>query len=102
VTNADFHAVPFGNLQINIKNTSCFDSNDELSIFRTHSIAGFYDGVPNPVIYNGCIDQIGNMNKAPMGWYKFTGTFTKNNIVNPIKDSIYLNNGETKIWNINY
>lgn len=99
---ADYYAVPYGTLQININNTSCFDSNDELKIYRTHSIAGFYDNVPNPAIYMGCVNQTGNMNKAPMGWYKYSGTVTKNGVVTSIKDSIYLNEGETKIWNINY
>ncbi|TSJ40001.1 carboxypeptidase-like regulatory domain-containing protein [Fluviicola chungangensis] len=97
---ADYYAVPYGNLQIN--NTSCFDSNDELKIYRTHSIPSFYDDVPNPAIYLGCVNQTGNMNKAPMGWYKYSGTVTKNGIVTPKKDSIYLNEGETKVWNINY
>ncbi|WP_343634604.1 carboxypeptidase-like regulatory domain-containing protein [Fluviicola sp.] len=99
---ADFYAVPYGNLQININNTSCFDSNDELKIYRTHSIVGFYDNVPNPAVYMGCINQTGNMNKAPMGWYKYNGTVTKNGIVTAKRDSIYLSEGETKIWNINY
>ncbi len=102
VINADFYAIPYGNLQININNTSCFDSNDELKIYRTHSIPSFYDDVPNPAIYLGCVNQTGNMNKAPMGWYKYSGTVTKNGIVTPKKDSIYLNEGETKVWNINY
>jgi hypothetical protein len=102
IMHADYYAVPYGNLQINIHNTSCFDSNDELKIFRTHSIEGFYDNVPNPAIYTGCVNQTGNMNKAPMGWYKYNGTVTKNGIVTSKRDSIYLNEGETKIWNINY
>ncbi|AEA43807.1 hypothetical protein [Fluviicola taffensis] len=99
---ADFYAVPYGNLQININNTSCFDTNDELKIYRSHSIPSFYDNVPNPAIYNGCVNQTGNMNKAPMGWYKYNGTVTKNGIVTPKRDSIYLNKDETKVWNINY
>lgn len=99
---ADYYAVPYGNLQINVNNTSCFDSNDELKIYRTHSITGFYDNVPNPAVYTGCVNQTGNMNKAPMGWYKYSGTVTKNGIVTSKKDSIYLNEGETKVWNINY
>jgi hypothetical protein len=102
VTNADFYAVPYGNLQININNTACFDSNDELKIIRTHSIAGFYDNVPNPAVYIGCVNQTGNMNKAPMGWYKYSGTVTKNGIAIPKKDSTYLSEGETKVWDISY
>ena len=99
---ANFYVVPYGNLQINVNNTSCFDSNDELKIYRTHSIAGFYDNVPNPAIYTRCVNQTGNMNKAPMGWYKYSGTVTKNGIVTSKKDSIYLNEGETKVWSIDY
>ena len=98
----NFGIVPYGYLQINIHNTSCFDSNDELKIYRTHSIIGFYDNVPNPAIYIGCINQTGNLNKAPMGWYKFNGTVTKNGIVTQKKDSIYLSEGESKVWNIDY
>ncbi len=102
VMHADYYAVPYGNLQINLKNLACFDTNDELSIYRTHSIFNFYDHVPNPAIYMGCVDQTGNMNKAPMGWYKYSGTVTKNGMILTIKDSIYLNEDETKVWNINY
>jgi hypothetical protein len=98
----DFHAVPYGKLQIKIKNQSCFDSNDELKIFRTHSILNFYDNVPNPAVYSGCIDQVGNMNPAPMGWYKYSGTVTKNGSTSLIKDSIFLNEGESKVWEILY
>lgn len=102
IMHADYYAVPYGNLQINIKNMACFDANDELSIYRTHSIPNFYDNVPNPAIYTGCVDQTGNMNKAPMGWYKYTGTVTRNGVITPIRDSVYLDQGETKVWNINY
>lgn len=98
----NFEIVPYGYLQINIHNISCFDGNDELKIYRTHSIPGFYDNVPNPATYIGCLNQTGNVNKSPMGWYKYSGTVTKNGIVTPKKDSIYLNEGETKIWSINY
>lgn len=98
----NFGIVPYGYLQINIHNTSCFDSNDELKIVRSHSITGFYDNVPNPAIYTGCVNQTGNMNKAPMGWYKYNGTVTKNGISTIIRDSIYLNEGESKVWIINY
>jgi hypothetical protein len=100
--NVDYHMVPYGTLQINIHNLSCFDSNDELKIYRTHSIIGFYDNVPNPAIYTGCINQTGNVNKAPMGWYKYNGMVTKNGIVTPKMDSIYLNEGESRVWSINY
>ena len=102
VMHVDYHLVPYGELQINIKNTSCFDQNDKLSIFRTHSISGFYDNVPNPAIYTGCIDQQGNLNQAPMGWYKYNGTVTKNGVETTIRDSVYLDAGTTKIWNIYY
>ncbi len=102
VMHVDYHLVPYGELQINIKNTSCFDQNDKLSIFRTHSISGFYDNVPNPAIYTGCIDQQGNLNQAPMGWYKYNGTVTKNGVETTIRDSIFLDAGTTKIWNIYY
>ena len=102
VMHVDYHLVPYGELQINIKNTSCFSQNDSLVIFRTHSLIHFYDDVPNPAIYVGCIDQQGNQNKAPMGWYKYTGRVIKNGIETPILDSILLDAGEIKIWNIYY
>jgi len=98
----DFHMVPYGELQIKIKNTSCFNQNDELRIFRTSSILGYYDNVPNPAVYMGCYDFVGNLNKVPMGWYKYKGTVTKNGNEIPISDSIYLNKNETKILNIEY
>src|SRR5690554_489731 len=99
---ADFYAVPYGELQINVKNINCFNQSDTLSIFRTHSIPDYYDDVPNPAIYVGCIDNIGNMNKSPMGWYKYKGKVIRNGIETTIKDSIYLGAGETEVWNIYY
>ena len=102
VMHIDYHLVPYGKLQINIKNTNCFDQNDQLRIFRSHSIPGFYDNVPNPAIYTGCVDQQGNLNQAPMGWYKYNGTITKNGVETTIRDSIYLDAETTRIWNIYY
>src|SRR5690554_4091479 len=77
---ADFYAVPYGELQINVKNINCFNQSDTLSIFRTHSIPDYYDDVPNLAIYVGCIDNIGNMNKSLMGWYKYKGKVIRNGI----------------------
>src|SRR5690554_7154425 len=77
---ADFDAMPYGELQINVKNINCFNQSDNLSNFRTHSIPDYYDDVPNPAIYVGCIDNIGNMNKSPMGWYKYKGKVIRNGI----------------------
>lgn len=102
VMHVDYHLVPYAKLQINIKDTACFNQNDELSIFRTQSIPGFYDNVPNPAVYTGCVDQEGNMNKDPMGWYKYKGTVTKNGVETQVEDSIYLEAHGTKIWNIFY
>jgi len=102
VMHVDYHIVPYGKLQINIKDINCNGSNDTLKIYRTHSLPNFYDNVPNPAIYVGCIDQTGNMNQAPMGWYKYTGVIIKNGVTTPISDSIFLEKGETKVWNIFY
>lgn len=98
----EYRAVEYGNLQINIKNLSCFDTNDELKIFRTHSLPDFYNSVPNPAIYSGCIDNVGSLYQAPMGLYTYNGTVTKNGVVTPISDSIYLSAGQSFVWNIYY
>ncbi len=103
-TNFDFvfELVPCGKLQINIQNTNCQGVSDTLSIYRTHSISDYYSNVPNPAIYTGCISIIGNLNNSPMGLYTYNGFAIHGGVSTPISDSIYLNEGETKIWNINY
>jgi hypothetical protein len=88
---ADFHTVPYGEIQINIKNQSCFDSNDELKLYFD---GGLYDGYTfNPGLMTtltGCIDIPGTPVKSTMGNKYFHWEVTKNGVTNTYYDTVFV------------
>lgn len=103
VTNADFYAVPYGSLTLNIKNTSCFNSSDNIKIYFD---SGPYDSRTfNPGMItslDGCIDIPGTPVKSSMGYKYFHWEVTKNGITTTYYDTIFVNDGQISILNINY
>jgi len=100
----DLLLVTKGYLQETITNINCFDSNDELSITSMYhkSLPDLTLQAINPAIYSGCFNQTYSNSYVPMGWYVWKGTVTKNNISTPFADSIYVPEGDSVQWNIEY
>ena len=92
-----------GYLQMSIKNINCFDANDKLTITNA-----YHKSLPNlnllidTAIYEGCFSQTYNANLVPMGWRVWKGTVTRNGITTPFADSIYVPEGGSVQWNIEY
>ncbi|TSJ39996.1 carboxypeptidase-like regulatory domain-containing protein [Fluviicola chungangensis] len=100
---ADYYAVPYGSLTLNIKNTSCFNSFDNIKIY--------FDGGPydsrtfNPGLMtslDGCIDIPGSPVKSSMGYKYFHWEVTKNSVTTTYYDTVFVNEGLTTILNVNY
>jgi len=98
----DLLLVSQGYMQLSITNVNCFDNNDQLIITRQfhRSIPEFNNN--NISTYDGCFDQSYGNTYTAMGWWIKEGTVTKNNITIPFADSVYVPEGGSVQWNIEY
>jgi hypothetical protein len=96
----DWEIAPLGYLTVNINNINCFDNHDELYI------RWYYDPIPVTqgmvLPYPGCSHMNGTQHKSPMGWHYVVGHVKKNAIQTPFTDSVYVSEGDTAVWNIDY
>ncbi len=101
--NADFYAVPYGNISINIKNVSCFNSFDNIKLYFD---GGPYDSrIFNPGLMtslDGCVDIPGSPVKGSMGYKYFHWEVTKNSVTTTYYDTVFVGEGQTAILDINY
>ena len=106
-TEYDYLIVSHGYLQKHRTNTNCFDSEDKLNITHYyHELKQFsdnseYDSYGSST-YDGCFDKTYNNNHTVMGWRYYEGTVTKNNITTPFIDSVYVPEGGSVVWNIEW
>ena len=98
----DLLLVTKGYLQKTITNINCFDANDKLTITsKVHkSLPTYYTS--QSAVYNGCMNQTFSNSYVVMGWHVWKGTVTKNNITTPFADSVYVPEGGSVQWNIEY
>src|SRR5690554_1261737 len=97
--NVDFHMVPYGELQIRIKNTACFDAFDKVKIYfdgesdesRTFNPGLLYEKV-------GCMDVLDSKVKTTMGYKYFHWISIKNNITTTYYDTVFV--GENTVSTI--
>ena len=99
----EYHAVPYGTMQIYYKNSACFDSNDQLKLYFD---GGKYDNyMLNPGLFttlDGCIDVLSSVIKGTMGEKYFHWEVTKNGITNTYYDTIFINENQNTILNVVY
>ncbi|HIP35540.1 MAG TPA: carboxypeptidase regulatory-like domain-containing protein [Crocinitomix sp.] len=98
----DLLLVTKGYLQKTITNLSCFDANDKLTI-----TSAYHKSIPElssttMAIYEGCMNQTYSNSYVPMGWRVWKGIVTKNSITTPFADSIYVPEGGSVQWSIEY
>jgi len=91
-----------GYMQLSITNVNCFDNNDKLTITNL-----YHKSIPELINsgvseYNDCFNQTFNNSFVAMGWWIALGTVTKNNITTPFADSVYVPEGGSVQWNIEY
>ena len=92
VTNADFHAVPYGNLQRHVKNISCFNTFDEIKLYYDGaSKANYGYNIGLMTTLTGCIDITTNRLKMTSDYHYFHWVATKNGLTNTYYDTIFVN-----------
>ena len=101
--NVDLHLVPYGQLQIHIKDTSCYNALDNVKIY--------FDGESdesrtfNPgLLYEkeGCMDVLDSKVKTTMGHKYFHWVSTKNNVTTTYYDTIFIDENTVTTINVFY
>ena len=97
----DYALYPYGYIKHKFVNVNCFDSFDSFILYTT-SEAGY----TNPSLgweHIGCVNFTqSSYSSYPMGHYYFRWEVTKNNITTIHYDTIYLNQGDSILYEINY
>ncbi len=103
VTNADFHAVPFGKIKTTIKNNACFNSSDEIKLYYDGAFFASYGfSIGLLTTLNGCIDIVDPPLKMTSDYHYFHWAVTKNGLTNTYYDTIFVNASGVTNLNIFY
>ncbi|MDD2983255.1 MAG: hypothetical protein PHQ74_07700 [Crocinitomicaceae bacterium] len=97
----EFLLFPKGKYKRNFINIDCYDENDKLTVNRYYFKQDLYQNL-SQATYLGCETVEGSIAEVPMGWYIVKGLITRNAISTPFADSIYVTEGGTHVWNIEY
>jgi hypothetical protein len=93
--------VPRGQLSTKITNVSCFDTNDEIIVYRPNLDVPSYNGY-SPTPKFGCYTGTSSYVSLPTGRYSFEWHVTKNNITDVFYDTLNLMAGDSVLYEINY
>ena len=99
---ADFYAVPYGFIQLKVNNVNCLDANDHFVLYAEGTQA---DDSKNGKMIDeyGCYYyDPGGYTKVPMGERYYKYEVTRNSITQTFYDTIFIGEGEYKIYEINY
>jgi hypothetical protein len=99
---ADYYAVPYAHLQLDIHNVSCQGSTDQ---FKLYSEGTQTDLTNSGLMINemGCYQfTASGYSKVPMGARYYRWEVTKNAVTTIFYDTLYLAEGEYKTYTINY
>ena len=99
---ADFYAVPYGLIQLKVNNANCLDANDHFVLYAEGTQA---DDSKNGKMIDeyGCYYyDPGGYTKVPMGERYYKYEVTRNSITQTFYDTIFIGEGEYKIYEINY
>ena len=98
--NVSYELVPYGNIKYNFNNVNCFDSSDELRVYRTNEYDSY---LPGAWIHYGCINYQGSFGGLkPMGTYHIQWEVIRYGSSQIFSDTFFLNEGELKTYTINY
>ncbi len=99
----DYQMVPYGAIIIYIKNTSCFDLNDNIKLYFDGGVYDsnvFHKGLI--INLNGCVDSPDPPIKISSGYKYFHWESTKNGIMTTYYDTIFVGENQTTTLNVFY
>lgn len=95
----DFHAVPYGEYQIKIKNINCQGVNDTIIINRTNYVGSF---LGKDWILTGCTDYTTDKSKVPMGDIFTKYTVIRNGVSTVTENVFTVVPNQLNVQEINY
>lgn len=96
-----FEFAPCAYLKLKIENVNCQGPGDKLVLYQGNQIGSF--DFDEPWEHNGCVLWESNgYSNVPMGGMYYKWEVTRNNITETFHDTIYLEAGEERIYEINY
>jgi len=103
--NVLFEFAPCAQLKLKIENVNCQGPGDNFKLFHVGSSAGFLELDPNQpnLEGQGCFSYEGSsFSNVPMGNRFYRWEVTRSGITEIFYDTIYLQEGEQKVYEINY
>src|SRR5690554_353881 len=98
---AEFEYAECAYLKLKIENVNCLGLNDKLILYQGNKVGSF--NYNQPWEHNGCAYwETSGYSNIPMGEQYYKWEVTRNNVTNIYYDTIYLNPGEYKTYEINY
>jgi hypothetical protein len=101
VTEADFWAVPFGELKISLHNVNCQGSTDSLYFERIY-LTSANVVVFQPFTLTGCYNNDGSFAKVQSGQYLIKWKVTRAGITNNYSQELTVNENQQTYYNIDY
>ena len=102
VMHADFYAVPYSFIRLDIHNVSCQGATDHFVLYSEGTQVDMTK-VGLMIDETGCYDYApSSYTKLPMGGRYYRWEVTKSGITTIFHDTIYLSEGEYKTFTINY
>jgi hypothetical protein len=99
----DFHVVPYGMIQLHIRNTSCFNSSDEIKLYYDGaSKTNYAYNIGLMSTLNGCVDITDPPIKTTSDFHYFHLEVTKNGTSNTYYDTIFVNTNGVTIFEVLY
>lgn len=98
---ADFWAVPYGNLILDITNVNCLGPNDSIQFTRKYQFDEDYNGYSS--YRTGCYDYVSpEPFQLPMGYHYYKTKVTRNGITTYVYDTVYVSPSSVSTCVIDY
>ena len=97
---ADFYAVPYGNIILDIQNVNCQGANDSMQFTRTYQFETSDNGYSSYRI--GCYSYLSQPFKVPIGYHYYKTKITRSGITTFVYDTIFVSETGTATIHIDY
>ena len=104
ISEFDLLLVPYGKVYLHYDNINCSDSTDKLVIKRTYyQIESNLQDSDDEEVIEGCSNNVIYLkDRMAMGWHYKEGMVIRNGVESYFIDSIYVKEGDTTFWNVEY
>jgi len=100
----DVKLVPHGIVLLYYDNLNCFDSTDKLVIKKSYyQIESTFQDSDEEEVIKGCSNNVVYLkDRVAMGWHYKEGVVVRNGVESYFIDSVYVTEGDTTFWDVEY